>query len=89
MAISGKLTEFGPVYLPESDKRLSGTITFWLGSTGPLEADFSMATGNFHRNQTWVVYAYYIGSSKLVVNSVSVVDWEVIDDLTEHEIPNW
>ena len=85
----GKLTEFGPVYLPESDKRLAGTITFWLGTTGPLEADFSMATGNFHRNQTWVVYAYYIGSSKLVVNTVNVVDWDEIDDLPEHDIPNW
>jgi hypothetical protein len=85
----GELTEFGPVYLPESDKRLAGTIQFWLGKEGPLEADFSMTTGNFHRNQTWIVYAYYIGSSKLVVNTVSVVDWEEIDDLPEHDIPNW
>jgi len=85
----GKLTEFGPVYLPESDKRLAGTIKFWLGTTGPFEADFSMATGNFHRNQTWIVYAYYLGSSKLVVNTVNVVDWEEVEGPSEHEVPNW
>ena len=85
----GELIEFGPVYLPESDKRLAGTIQFWLGNKGPFEADFSMATGNFHRNQTWIVYAYYIGSSKLVINTVNVVDWEEVEGPSEHEIPNW
>ena len=85
-----ELTEFGPVYLPESDKRLSGTIAFHIGSdTTPLYAPFSMATGNFHRNQTWLVYAYYIGSSKLEVNTVNVVDWEEVDPLPNHEVPNW
>ena len=48
-----------------------------------------MTTGNFHRNQTWIVYAYYIGSSKLVVNSVQVVDWEDTDPLPDHDVPNW
>ena len=85
-----ELTEFGPVYLPESDKRLSGTIAFHIGSdTTPLYAPFSMATGNFHRNQTWLVYAYYIGSSKLEVNTVNVVDWENVPGLPDHEVPNW
>lgn len=85
-----ELTEFGPVYLPESDKRLSGTIAFHIGSdTTPLYAPFSMATGNFHRNQTWLVYAYYIGSSKLEVNTVNVVKWENVPGLPDHEVPNW
>ena len=85
-----ELTEFGPVYLPESDRRLSGTIAFHIGSdTQTLYAPFSMATGNFHRNQTWLVYAYYIGSSKLEVNTVNVVDWEEVDPLPNHEVPNW
>ena len=85
------LTEYGPVYLPESDKRLSGTISFRIGyySNNTLEAPFSMATGNFHRNQTWLVYAYYIGSSKLVVSAVNVVPWEIVDDLPDHQVPNW
>ena len=38
-----------------------------------------MYSGNFRRNQTWIVYAYYMGSSKLEVNTVKVVDWEKVD----------
>lgn len=84
------LTEFGPVYLPESDKPLAGTIWFRLGNDATLmSADFSMATGNFRRNQTWIVYAYYIGSSKLEINTVDVVDWENEGDQPDYEIPNW
>jgi len=86
----GNLTEFGPVYLPESDKRLSGTITFRIGSGGsPMTTSFSMAKGNFRRNQTWIVYAYYIGSSKLEVNTVKVVEWEEEENLPDHDVPNW
>ncbi len=90
----GDLTEKGPVYLPESDKRLSGTIWFRLldkdGNMGQLmSASFSMTSGNFRRNQTWVVYAYYMGSSKLEINTVKVVDWEDVDPLPDHEVPNW
>ena len=86
----GDLTEFGPVYLPESDKRLSGTIWFRIGNDGSLmSASFSMASDNFRRNQTWIVYAYYIGSSKLEVNTVKVVDWENEGDQPDYEIPNW
>lgn len=85
-----KLTELGPVYLPESDKRLYGTIWFRLGSGGTLmSTPFSMASGNFRRNQTWVVYAYYIGSSKLEINTVSVVDWVDGGEQPDYEIPNW
>lgn len=90
----GDLTEKGPVYLPESDKRLSGTIWFRLfdkdGNMGqPMSASFSMSTGNFRRNQTWIVYAYYMGSSKLEINTVKVVDWEDVARLPDHEVPNW
>lgn len=86
----GLLTEKGPVYLPESDKRLSGTIYFRLGSGGSqMSVPFSMASGNFRRNQTWLVYAYYIGSSKLEVNTVSVVDWEDVGNQPDYDIPNW
>lgn len=88
---AGELTEKGPIYLPESDKRLSGTIWFRLGdNVGKLmSASFSMYSGNFRRNQTWIVYAYYMGSSKLEVNTVKVVDWDEVDPLPDHNVPNW
>jgi len=88
---AGELTEKGPIYLPESDKRLSGTIWFRLGGNAEklMSASFSMYSGNFHRNQTWIVYAYYMGSSKLEVNTVKVVDWDEVDPLPDHNVPNW
>ena len=88
---AGELTEKGPIYLPESDKRLSGTIWFRLGGNAGklMSASFSMYSGNFRRNQTWIVYAYYMGSSKLEVNTVKVVDWDEVDPLPDHNVPNW
>lgn len=88
---AGELTEKGPIYLPESDKRLSGTIWFRLGSNVDklMSTSFSMYTGNFRRNQTWIVYAYYMGSSKLEINTVKVVDWEDVDPLPDHIVPNF
>ena len=84
-----ELTERGPVYLPESDKRLMGTIKYHLGKNGPqLSASFSMVNGDFRRNQTWIVYAYYTGSSKLEVNAVKVTDWSKGSDW-DHWIHNW
>ena len=54
-----------------------------------MSASFSMSTGNFRRNQTWVVYAYYMGSSKLEINTVKVVDWEKVDPPLDYNVPNW
>ena len=85
-----ELVEVSTVYLPESDKRLSGTIYFRLGSDmkKQLSASFRMVSGDFRRNQTWIVYAYYIGSLKLEVTSVQVTDWTP-GRAWEHEIYNW
>ena len=84
------LTSKGIVYLPESDKRLTGTIYYRLGNEPGTRraATFSMVSGDFRRNQTWIVYAYYTGSSKLEISSVRMTDWE--DGGTwNHEIHNW
>ena len=86
----GELTEAPTVFLPESDKRLTGTITFHL-SSNPSDlrtASFMMLNGDFRRNQTWIVYIYYSGSSKLDITSVKVTDWED-GGQTDHSIHNW
>lgn len=85
----GELTEAPTVYLPESDKRLTGTVTFHLyGDTESRTASFTMLNGDFRRNQTWIVYIYYNGSSKLDITSVKVTDWEN-GGQTDHEVHNW
>ena len=85
----GELTERGPVYLPESDKRLMGTIYYRLGDDMTKKsATFSMVSGDFRRNQTWIVYAYYLGSSELQVSAVKVIDWSQGQEW-ERIIHNW
>lgn len=86
----GELTEAPTVYLPESDKRLTGTVTFHF-SSNPSDlrtANFTMLNGDFRRNQTWIVYIYYNGSSKLDITSVKVTDWEDGGE-TDHDLHNW
>lgn len=86
----GELTEAPTAYLPESDKKLTGTISYHLNDepAATREASFSMLNGDFRRNQTWIVYAYYTGSSKLEVITVKVTDWE--DGGTwNHNVHNW
>ena len=85
----GELTERGPVYLPESDKRLTGTIYYRLGDDMTKKsASFSMVNDDFRRNQTWSVYAYYTGSSELQVSTVKVTDWSMGQEW-ERIIHNW
>ncbi len=88
----GKLTQFPVVYLPESDKKLTGTIWYRLSSdtspAGRKSAKFSMIAGDFRRNQTWIVYSYYIGSSKLEINTVKVTNWKDETPQDPHELHN-
>ena len=84
----GKLTQVGPFYLRESDKRLSGTITYQAQGSEERTVTFRMsAAGDFTRNHTWTVYAYY-GGSRLEVVSVFVNKW-IDNTLSDRRIHNW
>lgn len=84
-----KLTGYGPFYLRESDKQLKGTIKYRVGTeTEDRTASFEMETeGDFARNHSWIVYAYYTSDGMLDADAVSVDDWDNEDE--EHRIPNW
>jgi len=70
------LTVHGPIYLRESDKQLSGTISYTIDGTEQEPVEFQMQqAGDFLRNHTWIVYAYYAGSGRLQVQSLYVKDW--------------
>jgi hypothetical protein len=80
----------GPIYLRESDKQLRGTITYTIGegTPEPQTVDFAMQqAGDFSRNHTWIVYAYYAGSGNLQVQSLYVKDWSTKE--FNHELYNW
>ena len=82
------LTVRGPYYLRESDKQLAGTITYTIGDGAPQTANFQMQkAGDFSRNHTWIVYAYYAGSDRLQVQSLYVKDWSG-KEMT-HSFYNW
>lgn len=85
-----EVTVEGPIYLRESDKQLTGTITYTIGegTPEPQTVDFAMQqAGDFSRNHTWIVYAYYGGSGNLQVQSIYVKDWSTKD--LNHQVYNW
>ena len=93
-----ELTQVGPFYLRESDKKLEGTINFQVGTKNGENttwdntvktATFSMkAAGDFSRNHTWIVYAYY-GEDGMQVISVYIQDWEELYTKKPHDLYNW
>ena len=82
------LTVKGPFYLRESDKQLTGTITYTIGGGEEKIANFAMQqAGDFSRNHTWIVYAYYAGAGKLQVQSLYVKNWSTKE--MNYEYFNW
>ena len=84
------LTSCGTYYLRESDKRITGTITY----DGDKTAPFSLATeevfvpGDFGRNHTWIVYGYFTEKLGLLKVNIKVKEWETLTPL-DHTIYNW
>ena len=82
------LTVEGPIYLRESDRQLEGTIHYTIDGGDELTTDFQMhQAGDFLRNHTWIVYAYYAGSDRLQVQSLYVKEWGLEEK--NHELYNW
>ena len=72
--VNGRLTGYAPCYLRESDKTLTGKISYTLGNSTVKTLPFSMSTGEqFTRNSSWVLY-FYINNNSLNL-SVSYSPW--------------
>ena len=84
-----KLSGVGPYYLRESDKKLSGVITYQKGNAEEtMKATFEMkAAGDFSRNHTWIVYAYY-GVDGMQVVTVYSQNWTEVTS-ESHDVYNW
>ena len=83
-----EVTIYGPIYLRESDKQLAGTITYTIGGGAEQTVPFAMQqAGDFKRNHTWIVYAYYAGAGKLQVQSLFVKEWSTKE--MNHQVYNW
>ena len=83
-----EVTVVGPIYLRESDKQLADTISYSIAGVAQEPVTFQMQqAGDFKRNHTWIVYAYYAGAGKLQVQSLYVKDWSTKEK--NHELYNW
>ncbi len=71
-------SQVGPIYLRETDKTISGTITYRTSADGPDQIlPFSMEAGEIMaRNHSWVVYAYFADETKTLQLKVTVLPWE-------------
>ena len=89
LMVGAELSLVGPYYLRESGKILTGTITYTVeGMSEPMSATFTMKEqGDFLRNHSWIVYAYYEGLSGMQVVTVDVTDW--VPKSANHEVYNW
>jgi len=83
------LSELGRFYLRESDRAIKGQITYSMESLDENKtATFEMkGAGDFTRNHTWIVYAYFVGTSGLELNVVNVKAWG--EKVGSHEFYNW
>ena len=83
-----EVTVRGPIYLRESDKQLEGTISYTIAGVAKEPVKFQMQqAGDFSRNHTCIVYAYYAGSGNLQVQSLYVKDWSGKE--MSHSFYNW
>lgn len=80
------LAQVGQFYLRESGKKISGKIDYTYTVEGSLRtksATFTMdAEGDFARNHSWIVYAYFLGE-RLVVQP-KLIPWIAGNDRYTH-----
>ena len=91
-SIAADLTLAGPFYFKESDRKLSGKISYTPpGATESKDIIYSMkdadVNSSFTRNHSWIVYAYYEGLSGMQIIVVDVTPW--IESSENHSVYNW
>ena len=70
-------SQVGPIYLRETDKPISGTITYRVASGNETRtAHFSMADDVFSRNHTWIVFASFMEETMKLTLKTVVLPWE-------------
>lgn len=88
LMVGANMSQSAPYYLRESEKLLEGTISYTVGGVEQTPATFKMKEfGDFMRNHSWIVYAYYEGLSGMQVITVDVTPWNETND--NHEVFNW
>lgn len=95
----GKLTELGTFYLRESDQALEGTMSYTIKHKQNPEDETSTTitntptfkmkdAGDFSRNHTWIVYAYFVSTGDLIMGMVEVKNWTDSENASQ-SVYNW
>lgn len=71
----GVLTDCGAMYFRESDKALTGSITFTSEGEERTRVFTMAAPGDFVRNHSWTLYGYFITGRKLEL-AISAIPWD-------------
>ena len=75
-AAVGASSQAGPIYLRETDKRISGTIVYNTGEEDKT-ATFFMPSGDvFSRNHSWILYAYFAEATRTLQLKIVVLPWD-------------
>ena len=92
--LNGELLEFGVTYVRESDKKLTGNITYTVRSDAEgveRVTPFEMhQAGDFTRNHIWTVLVMFEGGQLKVINvvDIGITSW-ITGDPDEHDLYNW
>lgn len=69
-------SQCGPIYIRETDKLISGTITYNTGGED-VSAAFSMPSDDvLSRNHSWILYAYFSEFTRTLQLKIVVLPWD-------------
>lgn len=71
----GKLTDWGKVYLRESNKMLTGYVDYVINGEESTRTFSMAAPGDFVRNRTWTLYGYFLSGRNLQL-SIRALPWD-------------
>ena len=77
-------SQVGPIYLRETDKRISGTITYQIKDGENDTVAFSMDADKFPRNHSWVIYACFAQETMSLQLRVVVSPWDYTLDILDY-----
>lgn len=81
----GRLTDMGYFYFRESDRCLRGSIVYTINGGDPISREFVMdRAGDFARNHTWTVLAYFVSGRNLQLD-LQVLPWDYNDFQVDFE----
>lgn len=75
-AAIGTSSRTAPIYIRETDKRISGTIVYDAGK-GEQTATFTMPADDvLSRNHSWILYAYFAEATRTLEFKIVVLPWD-------------